>query len=422
MKHVHILSLILIAVLLTASATLLVSYTQSINSRKDPIYVGVAFGGDTTAQAKLLIDRTKNYTNLFILDSGINPISTNETAAREICDYAVNAGLNIIINMGSWTPRNWPWQIQFLNTSRSIYGDKFLGAYYDDEPGGIPLDWNWTKQFAENKLVFGANGTVNPLSLTSIYNKIQIANLTGVPPQNYTMEAQWFHQLLSRNRGHNDLKRYNITSFTSDYALFWFDYVGGYDTLFAQLGWNQSDSTPVAYRSVNQQTALALLRGAATMQNKDWGAIITWKYTQPPYLDTGENVYNQMLMAYNFGAKYITIFDYPYNSTDNPYGIMTDEHFQALKNFWNQVATKSSPNSAKAQAALVLPNNYGWGMRNPTDKIWGFWGSDDKSPLIWNNTQNLFNKYGLRLDIIYDDPAFPIQGNYSKVYYWNQTT
>jgi hypothetical protein len=27
----------------------------------------------------------------------------------------------------------------------------------------------------------------------------------------------------------------------------------------------------------------------------------------------------------------------------------------------------------------------------------------------------------LRLDIIYDDPAFPIEGNYSKVYYWNQT-
>jgi hypothetical protein len=419
MKQVHILSLVLIIILFIASATLLVSHPQGNNSQKDLVYVGVAFGGDTVSQAKLLIDKTKSYTNLFILDSGINPISTNETAAREICDYAVDAGLNIIINMGSWTPWNWPWQIQFLNTSRSIYGDKFLGAYYDDEPGGIPLDWNWTKQFAENMLVFGPNGTANPLSLTAIYNKIQLANETGTPPQNYTIEAQWFDQLLERNRGHNDLKRYNITSFTSDYALFWFDYFGGYDTLFAQLGWNQTDSIP-EYRSVNQQTALALLRGAATMQNKEWGAIITWKYTHPPYLDTGANIYNQMEIAYNAGAKYITIFDYPYNLTDNQYGVMTDDHFQALEQFWTHVNSQA-PNSAHAQAALVLPKDYGFGMRSPTDKIWGFWGPDDKSALIWNITQTLLSQYGLRLDIIYDDPAFPLQGNYSKVYYWNQT-
>ncbi len=409
MKQPRILALILIIILVSASAVLLVSHSK--NSRQeDPVYVGVAFGGDTVAQAKLLIDKTKNYTNLFILDSGINPISTNETAAREICDYAVDAGLNIIINIGSWTPNNWPWQITFLNTSRTIYGDKFLGAYYDDEPGGIPLDWNWTKQFAENRLIFGPNGTINPLSLTPIYNKLQQANLTGTSPQNYTLEAQWFNQLLERNRGHNDLKTYNITSFTSDYALYWFDYLGGYDKLFAQLGWNAS---------VNEQ--ISLLRGAATLQNKEWGTIITWKYTQPPYLDTSENIYNQLVTSFNAGAKYITIFDYPYNSTSNPYGVLTEEDFEVLENFWSQVVTKSSPNSAHAEAALVLPKDYGSGLRSPTDKIWGFWGPDDKSALIWNNTQTLLNKYGLHLDIVYDDPAFALQGNYSKVYYWNQT-
>ena len=197
---------------------------------------------------------------------------------------------------------------------------------------------------------------------------------------------------------------------TSDYALYWFDYLGGYDTLLAQFGWNSS---------VNQQ--IALIRGAATLQNKDWGAIITWKYTQPPYLDTAENIYNQMATAYNAGAKYIIIFNYPQIGNDPYGGAMTDEHFQALQNFWNQVVTKSTPNSAQAQAALVLPKDYGWGMRRVDDKIWGFWGPDDKSPLIWNNMQTLLNQYGSRLDIIYDDPAFPIEGNYSKVYYWNQT-
>jgi hypothetical protein len=404
MKDVHILSLILIIILLIASASLLVSYTQSSNQPKDQVYVGVAFGGNTTAQAKLLIDRTKSYTNLFILDSGINAISTNQSAVEEICNYAVNSGLNIIINLGTWTRQNWPWQIQFYNASREKYGEKFLGAYYDDEVGGIPLDWDWPAFFSQN------NSLHYRSSVNNYYYKLPMPNITTTQPDNYSEEAKWFKQLLEANRGHNDLKLYNITTFTSDYALYWFDYLGGYQNLFAQLGWNES---------VNQQ--ISLIRGAATMQNKDWGTIITWKYTQPPYLDSGENIYNQMITSYNAGAKYITIFDYPYNITDNLYGSMTDAHFQVLEKFWNQVVTKSSPNSVKAQAALVLPKDYGWGMRSVDDKIWGFWGPDEKSPLIWNNTQALLNKYGLHLDIIYDDPAFPIQGNYSKVYYWNQT-
>ncbi len=28
---------------------------------------------------------------------------------------------------------------------------------------------------------------------------------------------------------------------------------------------------------------------------------------------------------------------------------------------------------------LVLPQNYGWGMRNPNDTIWGFWLTDGKT-------------------------------------------
>ena len=85
-------------------------------------------------------------------------------------------------------------------------------------------------------------------------------NITGIQPDNYSEEAKWFNQLLETNRGHNDLKQYNITTFTSDYALYWFDYLGGYDNLFAQLGWNES---------VNQQ--ISLVRGAATLQNKRLG-------------------------------------------------------------------------------------------------------------------------------------------------------
>jgi hypothetical protein len=119
------------------------------------------------------------------------------------------------------------------------------------------------------------------------------------------------------------------------------------------------------------------------------------------------------------------LFDYPYNVTDqdctlNPYGVLKNEHFQALQTFWN-IDMNRLPNSARAEAALILPKDYGWGMRSSADRIWGFWGPDDKSPIIWNATQMLLAKYGTRLDIIYDDPEYPVQGNYSKVYYWNQT-
>ena len=73
-----------------------------------------------------------------------------------------------------------------------------------------------------------------------------------------------------------------------------------------------------------------------------------------------------------------------------------------------------------ADAVLVLPENYGWGMRDFIDKIWGLWGPDEKSSQIWSTSQNLLEQYGLNLDIIYEDSQFPIEGKYSKVFYWNQ--
>jgi hypothetical protein len=409
MKRAHLLflSLSLIAIILTATAPMLFSYTQNSNTQKDPVYIGIAFCGNKTIQAEMLIDQVKNYTNLFVLDCGINPISKNLTAAREICDYAVKANLSIIVNLGTWTGRGWLSQLQFYNESRFMYGDKFLGAYYDDEPAGVELDWNWQKFFNENNsLLYGSSN----LSMKDIYSNLQMHNASGTHPDNYTKEAVWFNTMLEQNRGHNYLKQNNFTTFTSDYTLYWFDYQGGYSTILAQFGWNAS---------VNHQ--ISLVRGAATLHNKDWGAILTWKYQQPPYLDSPENIYSQMKTAYDAGAKYIILFNYP-QIGDNPYGgAMTNEHLTALQNFWTQIATKSAPNSASAEAALVLPKDYGWGMRSANDKIWGYWGPDDKSPVIWSNFQTLLSQYGSRLDVVYDDPAFPLQGNYSKVYWWNQT-
>ena len=125
-----------------------------------------------------------------------------------------------------------------------------------------------------------------------------------------------------------------------------------------------------------------------------------------------------MQTAYHAGAKYIVVFDYP---ETNPYGILTSDQFSAMENFWSQMhsSLNGTFGTLNAQAAFVLPQDYGWGVRTPTDKIWGIWNSDALSPTIWSNLNQLLSVYGLRLDIIYNDTAFNFQEKYSKIYYWN---
>jgi hypothetical protein len=199
----------------------------------------------------------------------------------------------------------------------------------------------------------------------------------------------------------------NVKLFTSDYVLPWWDYQIGYDTVFAQLGWNNT---------VSQE--IGLVRGAANLQNKDWGTIITWKYTQAPYLTSGEEMYGQMLTSYECGAKYVVVFNYA-DGMDCPYGILQDEHFQALQRFWNEVVQNSSVvhGGIKAEAVLVLPKDYGWGMRNPNDNIWGLWQANSSSQKMWSSLQNGLATYGSHLDIIYNDTAYPVTGKYDTIMY-----
>jgi hypothetical protein len=201
--------------------------------------------------------------------------------------------------------------------------------------------------------------------------------------------------------------------FTSDYTLYWWDYQSGYDLVLAELGWNNSAAQEIG-----------LVRGAANLQDKNWGTIITWTYTQPPYLTSGDEMYNQMRLSYECGAQYIIVFNYNATDINYPYGTLQDEHFQVLQRFWNEVV--QNPNvkhgGIKAEAALVLPKNFGWGMRNPTDTIWGLWNTNSTSDQIWTQLQSKLAQYGSKLDIVYDDPAYPVAGKYGQIYFWNQTS
>jgi hypothetical protein len=364
------ISILVISVTITS---IYVYYRVSENS-KEKFFFGVTYGQNTVEEAKLLIDKVKNYTNLFIINS--SPITRNETTPEvlnEICDYAAKANLNFIVYFFSFL--SGPWQQEWLDTAKETWGEKFLGVYLRDEHGGRQIELK------------------EPVS----------------EALNYSDAANQFNQIISTSFSMRLLHDKNVPVYTSDFALYYYDYLAGFDTVFAEFGWNNSRVQEVA-----------LCRGAANTLKKEWGTIVTWTYNQPPYIASGAEIYQDMVTAYNAGAKYVIVFNYPQNPLDNQYGILTDEHFLAMKQFWNYV-TPSSRETKRiaAQVAYVLPQDYGWGMRSLDDKIWGIWDADAKAPIIWENVNKLETKYSLKLDIIYDDPTYNPEEKYCQIYPWN---
>lgn len=166
------------------------------------------------------------------------------------------------------------------------------------------------------------------------------------------------------------------------------------------------------------------MRGAANLQDRSWGTILTWKYTQAPYLADGNEIFNQMKTSYENGAQYVILFNYA-ESMSGPYGTLQEDHFQALERFWNDVVQNGSVvhGAIKSEVALVLPRDYGWGMRNSQDTIWGIWhadGADGTSQQVWAQLQSRLAQYGSKFDIVFDEPAYPITEKYRSIYYWNQ--
>jgi hypothetical protein len=378
--------LILTVILLTSlfcSVIIYVHYNSKNKVSEKDFFFGVSFGGNTTSQAKQLIDKVKGYTNLFLINSW--DISTNETALNEICEYAADANLNFMVFFDFLSHIIYPWHLTWLDTAKERWEDQFLGVYLYDEPGGRQIDsghWNGEdNHYAQNV-------------------------------SDYSEAAELFVTDIVSSRSMQDAKNRSIATFTSDYALYWFDYLAGYDTVFVELGWNH-----------NRTQHIALGRGAANVQEKDWGVIIVWKGRDSEDYDngiykTGPEMLEDMEVAYRAGAKYVIVFNFPY---DQPFGILEEEHFDAMETFWETIhSPQSSLEKVEAEAAFVLPKDYGWGMRRVNDNVWfPEWGPDDLSALIWENMNKLIERYGLKLDIIYDDPSFGYDEKYSNIYLWD---
>jgi hypothetical protein len=290
-------------------------------------YVGVTFGGNTTQEGKILVDRVRAYMNVLVIDS--TQILRNETALIELGDYAVASGLHLIVYFpviidGKLSGAR-------FETVKERWGDEIIGVYLYDEPGGKQLDYgNW------------AGEQYGPAFNATTYSEV----------------ADQYVSQLSAIPGMSKLKSLGIPAFTADYGLYWFDYLAGYDCVLAEFGWNNSRPLQVA-----------MVRGAANVQQKQWGVIITWEYRQPPFIEDGQKLLDDMMFAYNSGAQYVIVFNYPQKGE---YGILQNEHFEAMKQFWNSIhgETHTDSHPLQVETVLVLPKDYGWGMMIPNDSVW----------------------------------------------------
>ena len=72
----------------------------------------------------------------------------------------------------------------------------------------------------------------------------------------------------------------DVQLFTSDYGLYWFDYLGGYNTVFGELFGDQNDAV-----------TLAAVRGAADLMGKSWGTMIESSNSTSISLQSGDQIY-----------------------------------------------------------------------------------------------------------------------------------
>ena len=81
-------------------------FSKQTSTTTRPFYVGVEFAyANQFSQLKALVDKVKNYTNLFVM--GSVGLSFNRTALDESCDYLFNSGLNFIVLFTSFTMYNY---------------------------------------------------------------------------------------------------------------------------------------------------------------------------------------------------------------------------------------------------------------------------------------------------------------------------
>ena len=377
MKHSYLLLVFIVSLLAVAffMQQILVTEDKPVGEPLE-LFVGVDVAYGDVTEIKMLVDRISGYTNMIVV--GCTGIAYDSAKLVDVCQYVYDRGFSFIIYSDMPPDGEWFLSLDILEG----WGDKFLGMYAFDEGGGWQLD----------------SVSPRPFRVDEADNRTDAANKFV---EAASERLDWFSG--------NYTDSVSFPLFTSDYALYWFDYKAGYDVVFAEFAWDYS-------RELN----LALCRGAAAVQGRDWGVMITWTYDVPPYIESGEELYGDMVLAYESGAKYILVFD---SNRDYSHGILQEEHFDALERFWQY--SQDHPRYGAVQSsrvAYVLPTGCGYGFRGPEDRIWGLWESNEFTDGICVELGDALLEYGSRLDIVYDDGLNSVNTVlYSELVYWNGT-
>ena len=86
------------------------------DASKKPFYLGVTYCGSSVNEACQLVDKVKNYTNLFIVQSYY--LQTHIDELIQVCDYAVNEGLDLIVYFGAYHAQETPLPASYAPRSR----------------------------------------------------------------------------------------------------------------------------------------------------------------------------------------------------------------------------------------------------------------------------------------------------------------
>ncbi len=389
MKPKYLILTFLLVLLLIVPVFLYYGFLADTSVKEEPsgLFVGVDMAYDNVTEIKQLVDEIRPYTNTIVI--GSTGITFDMEKLTDLCEYVYDRGFYFMIYAHPiGDPEKLAIQCQWVLDAKPTWGDHFLGLYAFDEPGGRQLD------NASYKIVKDAYWSAD--------------NWTEAAEKYVNTSFIYIHHMIE-----DQMCGLQLPLFTSDYALYWFDYKATYDVVFAEFGWNYS-------RHIN----VALDRGAANVQNRDWGVMITWTYTEPPYLESGEELYDDLVLAYENGAKYILVFDTDENYTRSIL-LQDEKRLDALKRFWQYAMDNPRPSEPPTdRVAYVLPKDYGYGFRGPYDTIWGLWEADDYNESFRISTEigSLIRKYQNRLDIIYDDG---LEDNntygYSELIFWNGT-
>ncbi len=384
-----VLIVVLIASLLTANFLL-----QKPSEVKVDFYVGVDVGYGDESDVYKVADAVQGYCNLIII--GSLAVTSDTPKLTRVCDYLYQRGFSFIVYVGYGPVVPEGPERQFFNSTVNQWGNKFLGAYIFDEPGGKQLDYLPGSGQHQDKLVPQAENFTDAAAKYIEAVFVPLFNFTG--PSFYDAPE--------------------LRVFTSDYALYWFDYLAGYNVVLGEFVANNS-----------RQLTIALSRGAGHAQHMDWGTMITWKYREAPFLEEPEQLYDDMVLAYDNGAKYIVVFNSPENQTaTSEIGTLTPQHLEAMRLFWNHAIENPRLSEVNAETAFVLPSDYGYGFRGPNDTIWGLtWPTSASATAveakIWSDTNTLISQYDQNIDFVYETytNSFPVRLMYKQLIFWNGT-